>query len=276
MRLKGYLKGFFIFGLLLFLGITHPLSGTTTVAHADETQEIKLNVNTQTIVRGKSFSIYVYNLTENQTVSFRSSSPAVASVDQHGVVYGNLVGTTTILVTISEGDNVVTILPCRITVGPPAISIQFTKLQVTLEVGESYTLRRIIQPIISVETPQFSSYDRLIASVSAGGRITARKEGATYIFAQIDNGSFAVCKVIVVPKGTFAAQAEAQAAAALAEGETATPTPTTTPKSSASSTTSDPLLTNLQGMSFEAFLKKLNAAGKTSENASSEQTMPTN
>ncbi|MBE5950460.1 MAG: hypothetical protein E7260_02570 [Lachnospiraceae bacterium] len=270
MRLKGYFKGFFIFGLLLFLGITQPFMGSTTVAHADETQEIKLNVNAQTIVRGNSFSVYVYNLSENQTVSFRSSSPAVASVDQNGVVYANLVGTTTILVTISEGDSVVTVLPCRITVGPPAISIQFTKLQITLEVGESYTLKRIIQPIISVEVPRFSSYNRLIASVSAGGRVTGRTVGETYIFAQIDNGSFAACKVIVVPQGTFAAQEQAKLATSLEEGETAVPTPSSVPKSSASSTTTDPLLKNLQGISFEAFLKKLNAVGKTSENAVSE------
>ena len=269
MRLKGYLKGFFIFGLLLFLGITQPFAGTA-VAHADETQEIKLNVNAQTIVRGNSFSVYVYNLSENQTVSFRSSSPAVASVDQNGVVYANLVGTTTILVTVSEGDSVVTVLPCRITVGPPAISIQFTKLQITLEVGESYTLKRIVQQIISVEAPSFSSYDRLIASVSAGGRVTGRKIGETYIFAQIDNGSFAVCKVIVVPQGTFAAQEAAKLAASLEEGDTAVPTPSVVPKSSASSTTTDPLLKNLQGISFEAFLKKLNAVGKTSENAVSD------
>lgn len=269
MRLKGYLKGFFIFGLLLFLGITQPFMGTA-VAHADETQEIKLNVNAQTIVRGNSFSVYVYNLSENQTVTFRSSSPSVASVDQNGVVYANLVGTTTILVTVSEGDSVVTVLPCRITVGPPAISIQFTKLQITLEVGESYTLKRIIQPIISVETPRFSSYNRLIASVSAGGRVTGRTIGETYIFAQIDNGSFAVCKVIVVPQGTFAAQEQAKLAASLEAGETTVPTPSAVPRSSASSTTTDPLLKNLQGISFEAFLKKLNAVGKTSENAASE------
>jgi len=256
MRLKGYLKGFFIFGLLLFLGITLPLPGTMTVAHAEETQEIKLNVNTQTIVRGDHFRIYVYNLKENQTVSFRSTSPAIASVDQNGVVYASLVGTSTILVTVYEGDNIVTVLPCKITIGPPAISIQFTKLQIKLEVGESYTLKRILQPIITVEIPRFSVYNKKIASVSAGGRVSAKTEGETYIFAQIDNGNFAVCKLIVVPKGTL--EDQEPSATALSESS-----------SEKNEAATDPLLKNLQGVSFEAFLKKLNAAGKTSENAES-------
>ena len=260
MRLKGYIKGFFIFGLLLFLGLALPLPGTMTVAYAEETQEIKLNVNTQTIVKGDYFPIYVYNLKSNQTVSFRSTSPAIASVDQNGVVYANLVGSTTILVTVTEGDTVVTMLPCKITIGPPAISIQFTKLQITLEVGESYTLKRILQPIITVEVPRFSSYNKKIASVSAGGRVSAKSEGETYIFAQIDNGNFAVCKVIVLPKGTLSekqAQSTVSTAGASSSGQ----------KSDETNTTTDPLLKNLQGVSFEAFLKKLNAAGKTSENA---------
>ena len=86
MRLKGYLKSVFILGLILFLGVTSVVFGSTTVAHADETREIKLNVNSQNLVKGKSFSIYVYNLTENQTVTYRSTSPAVATVDKNGVV----------------------------------------------------------------------------------------------------------------------------------------------------------------------------------------------
>ena len=270
MRLKGYLKGFFIFGLLLFLGVMLPISGTATVAYAEETREIKLNVNSQTLVKGKSFSIYVYNLTEGQTVTFLSSSPTIASVNEKGVVSANLVGDATIIVTVSEGDTVVSVLPCKITIGPPAISVQFAKLQVTLEVGTKYTLKRIVQPLITTEVPKFSSHNKEIATVSAGGRISAKDVGETYIFAQIDNGAFAVCKVIVVPK--------AEEEPVLPASETTTETtvapasvevPSEAPAAEAAEEVVDPLLTELGDMNFETFMTRLNANGETAEEAES-------
>lgn len=272
MRLKGYLKGILIFSLLLFLGIFLPLPGTTTVANAEEAREIKLNVNNQKLVKGKSFSIKVYNLSENQTVSFRSTSPTIASVNEKGVVSANQVGMATIVATVTEGDSVVTMLTCKITIGPPAISVQFTKLQITLEVGESYTLKRIVQPLITTEDPQFSSYKKNIASVSAGGRVSAKAIGETYIFAQISNGNFAVCKVTVVPEGTF--EAEAAVAALSADAEASYDSEEN--DSEEKEIVTDPLLKNLQGMSFETFLMKLNAASKASESVLSSGNTITN
>ena len=199
MRLKSLLKGLFIFGLVLFLGVVCPM-GNLQTAYADETQDIKLNVTSQTIVKGKSFSLYVYNLIEGQTVTFVSSDPAIASVDELGIVTGNNVGTATILVTITEGENTIDILSCDIKVGPPAISVQFSRLELMMTVGQKLTLERIILPLNTVETAKFSSYDRTIATVSAGGRVTAKAVGFTYIFAQLDNGRFAVCKINVLPE----------------------------------------------------------------------------
>ena len=129
MRLKSLFKCIFIFGLVLFLGVSVPF-GNMLTAYANETQDIKLNVNSQTIVKGKNFSLYVYNLNEGQTVSFVSSDPAIVSVNENGVVTGNLVGTATILVTVTEGENTVDILSCEIKVGPPAVNVQFSRFSV--------------------------------------------------------------------------------------------------------------------------------------------------
>ena len=199
MRLKNRFKGLFIFGLILFLGISLPCNNMLT-AYADEVQDIKLNVNSQTIVKGKSLSLYVYNLIEGQEITFVSSDPAIASVDEYGMVTGNLVGNATILVTVTEGENTVAILSCDIKVGPPAISVQFSRLELAMTIGQKLTLERIVLPLNTVEAPKFSSYDRNIATVSAGGRVTAKAEGSTYIFAQLDNGRFAVCKISVYPE----------------------------------------------------------------------------
>ena len=259
-------KGFFIFGLILFLGISAPIPQTTIMeVRAEETQDIKLNVNSQTIVKGKSFSLYVYNLSKDQTVTFASSSPEIASVNASGTVTGNLVGTATIFATISEGGQTVTILPCEIKVGPPAISIQFSRIEISMIVGQKLTLERIVQPLNTVETAKFSSNNRAIATVSAGGRVTAKAEGTTYIFAQIDNGDFAVCKISVLPK-------ETATHTAVSTSETNT---TITPSPSKSNTTANitpsatepgeeptPTTKKTEKVDFETFIKNLNADDK--------------
>jgi len=307
MRLKKSLKGLFVFSLVLFLGLFLPCNAMLT-AYAGNGQDIKLNVNSQTIVKGKTFSIYVYNLSEYQEVSFVSSDPAVASVDEYGVVTGNLIGTATILVTITEDENTVDILSCDIKVGPPAISVRFSRLELAMKVGQKLTLERIILPLNAVETAKFSSYNRAIATVSAGGRVTARTEGSTYIFAQLDNGRFAVCKVNIYPKDIpndiFDAlvketlktvvipvedvPAEEVPSIETSETELSEELPNETvseelvdeavleeevpaeeTEEQAEQEISDPFLTHSDDMDFETFIKELNAALKSSDNASS-------
>jgi hypothetical protein len=293
MRLKSCLKGFFIFGLILFLGVLCPM-GNLKTAYANGTQEIKLNVNSQTIVKGKTLSLYVYNLIEGQEVTFVSSNPAIASVDEYGVVTGNLVGTATILVTVTEGENTVDILSCDIKVGPPAISVQFSRLELAMTVGQKITLERIILPLNTVETAKFSSYDRTIATVSAGGRVTAKAEGSTYIFAQLDNGRFAVCKINVIPEPVIEEVPEISENFEEPAVEV-TPTPTgepialevsstetsaavlsveeepeeTSEEETAEPESTDPFLTHSEEMDFETFIKNLNAANKSAASAES-------
>ena len=269
MRLKRFLKSLFIFGLILFLGVSLANNAMLT-AYAAETQDIKLNVTSQTIVKGKTFSLYVYNLNEGQTVTYVSSDPAIASVDEYGVVTGNMVGTSTILVTVTEGLNTVDILSCDIKVGPPAISVQFSRLELEMVVGQKLTLERIVLPLSAVESPKFSTYDRTIATVSAGGRVTAKAEGSTYIFAQLDNGRFAVCKVYIFPEGTILATEEVVEEDA--SGEVLPVEALSIDEVGSEEDAkeiSDPFLKPNAGMDFETFIKKLNAVGKSAESAES-------
>ena len=267
MRLKSLLKGLFIFGLVLFLGVSLPY-GNMLTAYADETQDIKLNVNSQTIVKGKNFSLYVYNLNEGQAVSFVSSDPAIVSVNENGVVTGNLVGTATILVTVTEGLNTVDILSCEIKVGPPAINVQFSRLELNMVVGQKTTLERIVLPLNAVENPKFSTYDRTIATVSAGGRVTAKAEGSTYIFAQLDNGRFAVCKVYIFPEGTTLELEEVMDEVVSAETKLLE-TLSTEEQTDETKEITDPFLKLNTGMDFETFIKNLNTANKSAESAES-------
>ena len=267
MRLKSLLKGLFIFGLVLFLGVSLPYNNMLT-AYADETQDIKLNVNSQTIVKGKNFSLYVYNLNEGQTVTFVSSAPTIATVNSSGVITGNMVGSATILVTVTEGENTVDILSCDIKVGPPAISVQFSRLELEMVVGQKVTLERIVLPLNAVESPKFSTHNRAIATVSAGGRVTAKAEGSTYIFAQLDNGRFAVCKVYILPEGSILATEEVADEEGPSENVPLEPLTLDGPEEEEKEI-SDPFLKPNAGMDFETFIKRLNAANKSAESAES-------
>ncbi len=277
MKLNHYKKGFFIFGLILCLGVSFPYSSNArTQVLANETQDIKLNVSSQTIVKGKSFSIYVYNLSEGQTATFVSSSPSIASVTESGTITANSVGSTTILVTIAKGEENIVTLPCKIQVGPPAISVQFSRLELSMTIGQKLTLERIIQPLNTVETAKFSSQDTSIATVSAGGRVTAKSEGSTYIFAQIANGQFATCKINVYADGTILPENTEDTSNPLFSITVPTDIPTAIPDvaaatkeawetGEASSEVSKSALEKTEGIDFETFIKNLNATDKTAD-----------
>lgn len=273
MKLINHKKSFFMFGLILFLGASSPFSTPTVEAMATETQDIKLNVSSQTLVKGKSFSIYVYNLSEGQTATFVSSSPSIASVDEFGTVTANFVGTTTIQVTITEGEEIIVTLPCEIKVGPPAISVQFSRLELSMTIGQKLTLERIIQPLNTVETAKFSSHDRTIATVSAGGRVTAKSEGSTYIFAQIDNGNFAVCKILVYPEGTLLPENTEDTINPLFRNSVEDNTIPSMPATAKDDLPiNDPMLTKTEEVDFGTFIKNLNATDKTANESTDSKT----
>lgn len=194
-------------GLLLFftfISYVFPASGNTAWATEIEKEknEYRLNLRSVTLVNGKSFSLKVYNLEEDAKVTYKSADPEIASVSDDGTITAHKVGTTTITATVKRGINT-TPLTCDITIGPPAFSVKMTRSMVILGIDQSDLLEVIMKPSNTAELAKFSSYDPSIASVSSGGRITAKKTGMTYVFAEIDatnpDGSrkFASCKVIV-------------------------------------------------------------------------------
>lgn len=197
-------KCILIAGLLLFFNVYFPIPYTNAslVAQAssvEETQsEIKLNVRNKALVKDTTFTLKIYNLDEKHKVSYKTASGQIAAVDDKGVITAVDFGTTVITVTVKDGFKTIATLDCEITVGPPALSVKLTKSEITLEIGKRTTLTTILKPNNTVEEAKFSSNDSEIASVSTGGRVTARSVGVTYVFAYIDNGKYDLCKVTVV------------------------------------------------------------------------------
>ncbi|TAH70630.1 MAG: hypothetical protein EWM47_05295 [Anaerolineaceae bacterium] len=205
---KLLLKCLIFLGLLLFVTFLPQIMPTpVSIARASEIEkeknnEYRLNLRTITLVNGKSFTLRVYNLEKDAKVSFKSADPEIASINEEGTFTANKVGSTTITATVRRGLNT-TPLICEVTIGPPAFSVKLTRPMLILEQDQNFQLEAVMKPTNTAELVKYSSFDSSIASVSSGGRVTARKIGMTYVFAEIDatnqDGSrkFSSCSVIV-------------------------------------------------------------------------------
>jgi len=196
MKQNRFAKGIITLVFLLCIGFFSVFASATN-AYAN-TGVPKLNVKSKAIVKDKDYALKVYNLSETQTVTFASEDPKIASVDQEGVVSALSVGTTIITAVINDSaSEEIVSLQCKITVGPPAFLIMLSRQQADLVVGQRSSMSWMIAPSNTVELPKFSSSNPEVASVSAGGIITAKSAGTAYIFAQIDNGQFSACCITV-------------------------------------------------------------------------------
>lgn len=208
MKKKRLSKCFFTLGFLLFFTIIIPFtSWNTATAYAgiivkEKNEDYRLNLKSITLVKGRTFTLKAYNLSETTKISFKSDNDEIASVSEDGVITANKVGNAVITVAIKDGTSTSS-LSCDVTVGPPAVSIKWTKSRIILGLDNVDYLNYIIKPYNTAESARFSSLDSSIVSISTGARITAKKLGFTYLFAEINDtnsdGSrkFAVCYVIV-------------------------------------------------------------------------------
>lgn len=208
MKSKLISKCLITLGLLLFFTVLLPsIPCNTAKAQAastdkEKSENYRLNLKSITLVKGKAFTLKVYNVPDNARTTFRSDDQEIASVNEDGVISANKVGDTVITVIIRDGTDS-TSLTCDVTVGPPAVSVKWTKSRIIIGIDNVDTLRVILKPYNTAEVARFSSYDSSIVSISTGGRITAKTYGFTYLFAQIEatnpDGSYKydTCTVIV-------------------------------------------------------------------------------
>ena len=198
MKQRRFSKGIITLVFLLSVGLFTLLANAST-AYAAGTP--KLNVKTKAIVKGKDYALKVYNLSETQTVTFTVKDEDIASVDETGVVTALSIGTTVVTAVIEDSEASESaepvVLECKVTVGPPALFILFSRLEREMVVGQRSLMSWMIAPLNTVELPKFSSSAPEVASVSAGGIVTAKSAGTAYIFAQLDNGHFGACRITV-------------------------------------------------------------------------------
>ena len=137
------------------------------------------------------------NTTDDKTLVWDSSNPAVATVDQSGTITAKKPGITTITVTTINDKKAV----CEVTVTKkpvPIESVELNKEELVLKAGKTETLLAEINPQDTTDdtTLSWTSSNEAVATVE-NGIIVAKKAGETVVTVTTVNGKVARCLVTV-------------------------------------------------------------------------------
>ena len=157
---------------------------------------ISLNKTSATLNKGESlqlsYSVTPTGATLQGQVSWVSSAPSVASVDNQGNVKAVGAGTADITVTL-EGFTAT----CKITVVIPVSSVSLNKTSIELVKGNSETLVATINPSDATDkTISWKSSNSNVATVDNNGKVLA-KNGGTATITVTASGKTATCAVTV-------------------------------------------------------------------------------
>lgn len=162
------------------LGIT----GDNLEMKVGESKSIKVTVTPET--------------TTDKAVTYESSNPAIASVDENGNVTALSLGTTTITISAKSNPEVKATINVTV-VATPAGSISLNKTEATLKAIETVDLVATILPETTTDkTVTWKSSDEAIATVDANGKVTAVAVGKATIIATAASGVSAECAITVI------------------------------------------------------------------------------
>lgn len=117
---------------------------------------------------------------DEETITWKSSNPNVATVNESGLVTGIKTGTVQI---IAMTPNNIT-ATCTVTVKKPQITLEKAKAKV--KVGKRVQIKATCSPDTK---PTFKSQDKSIATVTANGLVKAKKKGKTVIVVKANGVS---------------------------------------------------------------------------------------
>lgn len=179
-------------------------TATCSVTVYTAVKSVKLNKTSLTLKYGGSTTITPTITPSNatyKTVTWTSSDTDVATVDKNGKVKAVGVGYALITATTTQGSKTAT---CQVNVVKAVTGIKLNKSTISVEVGDTYTLKSTISPTdASNKTVSWKTSDKSVATVSSSGKVTAKKLGTATITVTTADGSFtAKCTVKVVNKVT--------------------------------------------------------------------------
>lgn len=131
-------------------------------------------------------------------LTWKSSNPDVAIVNENGEVTTKSEGTTYISVTTANGVTG----SCDVTVYPAPSSISISEPSLSLHIGDEVSLSYNVLPTNALYTIMWSSSNPDIVTVSNEGKVTAKNAGSAKITVSTDNGRSSSCDVSVYPVPT--------------------------------------------------------------------------
>lgn len=122
----------------------------------------------------------------NKGVTWSSSNPSVASVDQNGLVTGLKFGSANITATTVDGGYTDTV---KVSImNYPVSTVTVTPESAEIYVGETTQLTASVLPEeATIQSVSWSSSDTTVATVNENGLVTAKKQGTAVITATSDS-----------------------------------------------------------------------------------------
>ena len=170
------------------------------IVEVDYVESIEFKKLQYDILVGKSetpeITFTPVNATYYQDLCWQIKDSEIAMIE-NGIVTGLKTGTTTLIVTTTDGTNLSA--SCIINVINPVQSISLSKTQLEFEVGDSETITASCTPANADDvTISWTSSDNSIVTVT-NGNILAVGVGEAEIIAKSVNGIEARCTVVVKP-----------------------------------------------------------------------------
>lgn len=203
-----YKRSYKISMTLSFTGDLKDLGTRTTefVYTAEENHEytyagIELSKHKLSMEKGKTEALEAFRtVDEDVRVTWTSSNPDVASVDDRGYIKGHKTDRKPVLITaeISYLGNTYTDT-CEVTVRIPVEEIKTSPKEITIKSGEEKKLSVTILPkSATIRDVMWFTEDSNIAEVDKDGNVTGKKNGQTKVFAVAEDGfSRSSCTVTV-------------------------------------------------------------------------------
>lgn len=158
---------------------------------------ISLNKTNLTLGIGETYDLdsRLPKNTASFSIKYSSDNSSTASVvSARGLVTAKKEGTATITATTYNGKKV----NCTVTVKKAPKTMSLNKTKITLGVGETYDLDSYLPSGTAAHSIKYTSNNsNLVSVVSAGGLVTAKKEGVANITVIAYNGVKAQCTVTV-------------------------------------------------------------------------------
>ena len=176
-------------------------SKVTVVVKIDS---IELNKASTEINKGESETLKVTinpeDTSEDKTVTWTSSDPTVATVDENGKVTAVGAGNTVITAQVGTFTK-----ECAVKVNVPITSVTINEKDKTIAKGESTTLTSTVNPEDTTEdkTITWSSSNESVAKVDQNGVVTAVGAGDATITAKAGDKTGTVKVTVIVPITEF-------------------------------------------------------------------------